>query len=53
MPRNKTDYYSGKRMWLAPSNANLTAPRIAQLRDWVDGIEEGDVCAGSRGFAGN
>jgi uncharacterized protein YecT (DUF1311 family) len=27
--------------------SELTAQRTAQLRRWIDGIEEGDVCGGS------
>ena len=28
----------------------LTVDRIKTLREWADGIQEGDVCAGSRRF---
>lgn len=52
-PDAQYEYGSSLSMCMASVAADLTAPRIAQLRDWVDGIEEGDVCAGSRGFAGN
>lgn len=47
------EYGSSLSMCLASESANLIGPRIAQLRQWADGIEEGDVCAGSRGFRGN
>jgi hypothetical protein len=26
---------------------NLTNQRISTLKEWIDGIEEGDVCLGS------
>jgi uncharacterized protein YecT (DUF1311 family) len=28
----------------------MTLPRIEQLRQWLEGVAEGDVCAGSRPF---
>ncbi len=52
-PDAQYEYGSSLSMCLRLENAALTGPRIAQLRQWADGIEEGDVCAGSRGFTGN
>lgn len=34
-------------MCLAEQKARLTRERTAQLRRWLDGVEEGDPCAGS------
>lgn len=48
-PDAQYEYGSSLSMCMASVAADLTGPRIAQLRDWVDGIEEGDICAGSRG----
>ena len=52
-PDAQYEYGSSLSMCMASVAAGLTGPRIAQLRDWADGIPEGDVCAGSRGPAGN
>lgn len=52
-PDAQYEYGSSLTMCMASLAADLTGPRIAQLRDWADGIEEGDVCAGSRGIQGN
>ena len=30
----------------------LTRDRIRQLKVWIDGVEEGDVCAGSYPMSG-
>lgn len=49
----RAEYGSSFPMCWAAVNMELTEQRIAQLREWVDGIPEGDVCAGSRGFPGN
>ena len=52
-PDAQYEYGSSFPMCLGLESAALTGPRSAQLRDWAEGIEEGDVCAGSRGFSGN
>tara|TARA_Y100001947_G_C10189389_1_gene240044 strand:+ start:204 stop:668 length:465 start_codon:yes stop_codon:yes gene_type:complete len=52
-PDAQYEYGSSLPMCMASVAADLTGPRIAQLRDWADGIPEGDVCAGSRGSTGN
>ncbi|WP_161973727.1 lysozyme inhibitor LprI family protein [Hwanghaeella grinnelliae] len=52
-PDAQYEYGSSLSMCMASVAANLTGPRIAQLRDWADGIPEGDVCAGSRGSTAN
>jgi len=52
-PDAQYEYGSSLSMCMASVAAGLTGPRIAQLRDWADGISEGDVCAGSRGYTGN
>lgn len=46
-------YGSSLPMCWASVTAGLTGPRIAQLREWADGVEEGDLCAGSRSLSGN
>ena len=52
-PDAQYEYGSSLGMCLGAESTKLTAARIAQLREWAEGIEEGDVCAGSRGFSGN
>lgn len=34
-------------MCAAQHKAKLTRERVAKLREWLDGVEEGEVCAGS------
>lgn len=52
-PEARSEYGSSFGMCLGLESAKLTGARIAQLREWAEGIEEGDVCAGSRGFSGD
>jgi uncharacterized protein YecT (DUF1311 family) len=42
------EYGSVQPMCIATIKTELTRSRIAQLRQWSEGIEEGDVCLGSR-----
>lgn len=42
------EYGSVQPMCVATIKTDLTRSRIVQLRQWSDGIEEGDVCLGSR-----
>jgi uncharacterized protein YecT (DUF1311 family) len=37
-------------MCAARFKAQLTRERVAKLREWLDGVEEGEVCAGSVRF---
>lgn len=41
------EYGSVFPMCLCTAQAALTAQRVEQLKRWVDGVEEGDVCSGS------
>jgi hypothetical protein len=34
-------------MWASLYKTGLTRARIEELRPWLDGVEDGDVCAGS------
>jgi uncharacterized protein YecT (DUF1311 family) len=43
-----SEYGSVYPMCLATLKTELTKTRIAQLRQWSEGIEEGEVCLGSR-----
>ncbi len=46
--RKSTHYYGSVfPMCAAQYRAQLTRERIVKLREWLDGTEEGDVCAGS------
>ena len=40
--------FSARPMCAAMIRTELTKARILQLRDWLDGVAEGDVCAGTR-----
>lgn len=42
------EYGSVQPMCAAAIKTELTKSRITQLRQWSDGIEEGDICLGSR-----
>ncbi len=42
------EYGSAQPMCAATIKTELTRSRITQLRQWLEGIEEGDVCLGSR-----
>lgn len=42
------EYGSVQPMCVATLKTELTRSRITQLRQWSEGIEEGDVCLGSR-----
>lgn len=46
---SKSTHYYGSifPMCAGQYRAQLTRERIAKLREWLDGVEEGDVCAGS------
>ena len=46
-PREPGYYGSIHSMCLNDYLTELTRERIAKLRIWIDGIEEGDACAGS------
>ncbi len=47
-PRSRRgEYGSVKPMCRCNALAELTAERTKMLRKWIDGIDEGDVCAGS------
>jgi uncharacterized protein YecT (DUF1311 family) len=39
-------------MCAAQYKAQLTRERVTRLREWLDGIEEGDACSGSVGLKG-
>lgn len=43
----RAQYGSVYPMCVSESRATLTQQRIKQLRVWLNGVEEGDVCAGS------
>ncbi len=43
----REQYGSVYPMCISQTRTTLTRQRIKQLRAWLDGIEEGDVCAGS------
>ena len=42
-----TEYGSVYPMCRCSALTELTTQRIEQLKRWIDGVEEGDVCAGS------
>lgn len=43
----QVQYGSVYPMCVGETNATLTRQRTKPLRAWLDGVEEGDVCAGS------
>jgi uncharacterized protein YecT (DUF1311 family) len=43
----QSEYGSNYPVCRCQTLSELTAQRTAQLRRWIDGIEEGDVCGGS------
>ena len=45
--RANVQYGSVYPMCESQSKAELTMQRVAQLKVWLDGVEEGDVCSGS------
>jgi uncharacterized protein YecT (DUF1311 family) len=48
---NKVQYYgSAYGQCRQAAIVAITRPRIEQLRQWLEGMAEGDVCAGSRPF---
>jgi uncharacterized protein YecT (DUF1311 family) len=47
-PLDTAEYGSVFPMCYLLWKAELTRQRIDQLKRWVDGVEEGDVCAGSQ-----
>ena len=47
-PERGPGYYgSAQPMCRSDYQAKLTRERIKTLQEWIDGVEEGDVCAGS------
>lgn len=50
MQNKQSNYGSAYPMCANLFLARLTKERIKQLRVWLDGVEEGDVCAGSVHF---
>lgn len=48
-PHHKDRYYYGSAFSMCSRSylAELTITRIAELKVWLKGIEEGDVCCGS------
>jgi uncharacterized protein YecT (DUF1311 family) len=49
---NPADYGSVLPMCQSGEYEQLTRDRIRQLKVWIDGVEEGDVCAGSYPMSG-
>ena len=49
-PSEGSRHFSARPMCAAMLQAGLTDARIKQLREWLDGLEEGDVCAGTRPY---
>ena len=49
-PSEDSRHFSARPMCAAILQAELTDARIKQLREWLDGLEEGDVCAGTRPY---
>lgn len=48
-----TEYGTAYPMCVADLKTRLTLQRIKELQAWVNGAQEGDVCAGSVGVQGN
>jgi uncharacterized protein YecT (DUF1311 family) len=47
-PAGPSEYGSAHRMCRCMVLTEMTARRVEELRQWIDGLEEGDLCIGSR-----